>query len=164
MQMSAVIWLLAVIEVGLVTIVVTTVNTRVPSSDQFCQSPTTNDPVSFQLLIALQIIYGICMFVFAAATSILVIIIKNSLRLNSAIQSKSSHFKKRVVKRSVGVATVNITSLLSVLVTEGLRMSGFVIQHEILVTVTITLMAISKLSNPWIHSLHLVIRKVSGKK
>ena len=92
----------------------------------------------------------------------IVILIKSSLRIQSANQSKS-HFKLRMMKRSICVAVINIISLSSLLVIEGLRKTGFTIGNEVLVSVTITLVALSKLCNPWLHSIHLVIREVAEK-
>jgi hypothetical protein len=157
------IWLIAGVQVSLVATLVTTLNMPVASSDQFCQSPSTLDSPLSPFLLTLAIIYGICMLVFVVATCTIVILIQRSLRTNSAMQAKS-HFKLRVMRNSVIVAVINIISLGTALVVDGLRGSGLEIDNKVLVSLSITLMALGKVSNPWVHSLRLMISKIANKK
>ena len=71
-----------------------------------------------------------------------------------ATVSKSKEaLKHRMIRKSISVSVINLLSLSSVVIVECVMMTGIHIDDVLLSSVTLAIMSLNKMCNPWIYAL-----------
>jgi hypothetical protein len=162
MNFGGVIWFIAALQVAVVFLLVSFLGLRASAHNPLCQLPRTPPSASYPLLVAFLLFYGACLVTLAGLTGVVVVLIKRSLQMKAAVKTRSD-VKRRVMIKSLEVAVINMLSLGTVLITEGLLKAGFELDHKVHLTLTVTLMSISKLCNPWLNSLRMLLDLGAGR-
>jgi Leucine-rich repeat (LRR) protein len=160
---GAVVWLLAVLQLAVVVFVVSIWDTQLVAYNHLCQLPSLPAFMDYPLNISLCVVYGLCVLAVCAIVCGIVRLVKQSMKQVSA-HSARTNVKVKVMKKSVVVVIVNAIGFVSVLITEGLVRSGVKVEPRILLLLTITVMSINKLCNPWLYSLSMIQNMIGGKK
>ena len=123
----------------------------IKSSHHFCQAPV----VAPNIILPFVIPFGFChvffIFTFCVFLFLAIVLIKHKDK--TLVTSSKQAYKRKMIRKSILASVVKFLSLSSVVIVECLLMAGFQIDEVCLTIVTITLMLLSKIGNPWIYTL-----------
>jgi hypothetical protein len=156
-------WLVVVMELGIVTSLININGYIVSASNQFCQDLKLSENVAMPISASLLVLFGFLILCYCASVGGLVILVNKSNRsvstsMGKATTRRANRMKKMVVRYGVALM-VNIMSLSVTLATSTLSIYGIVIGDNTLLILTITVMSLSKLCNPWIFTFQQCISK-----
>jgi hypothetical protein len=151
MRVGLMIWLFAALQVAAVVLLVTFWSIDLVALNQLCQSPYLSDALAYPVTLSVALVYGLFMLAVCAVTCAIVVLIKRSLKNLSAHKARTN-FKTKVMIKSVVAMIVNVIPFVCVLVVEVLSRSGYAIDIKTHLALTISIMSVNRLCNPWLYS------------
>ena len=146
------IWIVVVVELIIVIYLQNIKLIGVVSSHLFCQSPILATDVIVPFVTSSCLVY--MLLILALCTCFLGENIVIRRQENSFTKSQSKEkLKCRMMKKSITAVVINFVSLSSVVVVECMMMTGLHIDEMPLIVLTLSVMSLSKICNPWIFSL-----------
>ena len=148
------IWILVMFQLFLVISLQYFNQITVVSSHNFCQAPVLAPSIRIPFMVSSCLIYTLLMLVFCACYLCSIALIKRRDKsLTSATQGKQI-LKRKMIRKTTAVLVINCLSVLSVIIVECLMMAGIQIDDVVLISITLSIMSLSKICNPWIYTLH----------
>ena len=163
MHALPVVWAVVIVEL-VVAIYLQNINEiNIVSSHIFCQSPVLAPGIIVPFVVSFCLVYVSMILAFCAC-----LISGNILiRCQDKTQTKSKAkeiLRRKLIRKSISALVINFLSLSSVVVIECLMMTGVHIDDGLLITLTMSIMTLSKLCNPWIYTLHNWIQQKLKKQ
>ena len=123
-------------------------------SHNFCQSPDLTPSITLPFVLSFCFTYSLLILVFCVYFIWAIILIKCREEMLTTANQKRQNFKQKMIKKSLYVLVINFLSLSSVVVAECLMLAGFQIDNVTLISITLSIMSLSKMCNPWLYTLH----------
>jgi hypothetical protein len=160
-----VMWLIPVTGLALLALGASEWGVRVSARNQLCQTPSLH-PLSLDraLKVTLLAVYSVSLIALIAVAACIVFLVRRSIRhMGGTVHGKRTDVKVRVARKCVTVTAVNVCALTSVLVTEGMVHAGWHVEMKTCLLLSITIMSLNKLCNPWFYSLTTLQSKLHAK-
>ena len=123
------------------------------SSHPFCQSPVLSSSIMIPFISSSCLIYVSLMLFFCACFFWAIHLINRRNKILKTTSKSKKNLKRNMIRKSISVSVINLLSLSSVVIVECLMMAGIHIDDVLLSSVTLAIMSLSKLCNPWIYAL-----------
>ena len=156
-------WLVVLVQALVLISLQYTNQMTVVSSHLFCQSPVLAPDMVVPILTLSCFVYLPVLFLFCAFSLGAVVLLKHQDKILKKIRVNKT-LKKTMIKKSSLVLVMNFLSLLSVVTVECMLMVGLEIDDIPLISVTLSVMSLSKVCNPWIYTLQNLAQKRMPKK
>ena len=147
-------WILVIVQLLVVIYLQQIDEITIVSSNHFCQSPDLAPSITLPFVISFCFIYTFLILGFCVCFIWAIILIKRREEMLTTANQKRQNFKRKMIKKSLYVLLINFLSLLSVVVAECLIMAGFEIDDAVLISITLSIMSLSKICNSWLYTLH----------
>jgi Leucine-rich repeat (LRR) protein len=161
MRLVGVIWALAALQVLVGASLVQEKKLLIEASDQLCQYPFLGS--SYYVSVPALILYGFCILALCAISTGIVVHTKKSL-IGMAAHSSRTNTRVRMMKMTTLLTSLNLCSLLPVLITGALVTVNQEVGMISRLVLTISMMSLSKLTNPFVYSFRQIQEKLQGNK
>ena len=146
-------WMVVAIQLLVVICLQYTNGITIVSSHPFCQSPVLSSSIMIPFISSSCLIYVSLMLCFCACFFWAIHLINRRDKILKTTSKSKKNLKRMMIRKSISVSVINLLSLSSVVIVECLMMAGVHIDDVLLSSVTLAIMSLSKLCNPWIYAL-----------
>ena len=147
-------WIVVIVELVSVLYLQNTNRITIESSHLYCQSPVLASNIIIPTVALSCLVSVLLIFTFCACFLCAIVLIKHGDKaLNTACRPKQT-LKQKMIRKFISALIINFLSLSSVVTVECLMMSGLQIEDLPLITLTLSIMSLNKICNPWIYILH----------
>ena len=146
-------WIVLAIQLVVAICLQHTNEITIVSSHSFCQSPILSSNIMLPFIVLACLVYVSFMLVFCACFSWAIHLISLTDKTLTTVSKSKKALKRKMIKKSMYVSVINILSLSSVVIVEYLMMTEIHIDDIVLSSVTLTIMRLNKMCNPWIYAL-----------